>query len=46
MISDKIVIGGTLEALVFAALNDYPVIFVEPKMPHIFENFEELRTMS
>jgi len=40
MISDKIVIGGTLEALVFAALNDYPVIFVEPKMPHIFENFE------
>ena len=40
MNNKQIVIGGTLEALLFAALNDYPIIFVEPKMPHIFEYFE------
>jgi len=37
---DKIVIGSTLPALLFAYLNQYPVFFAKPERPFRFDYFE------
>jgi len=34
---DRIVIGGTLNSLIYAYLNDLPVLFVEVKTPFMFD---------
>jgi len=36
---DEIVVGSSLRALLFAALNDFPVFFTTPEKPHQFEHF-------
>jgi len=38
-VKDKIVIGGSLTALLYAYSNSLPVIFTEPREPFIFDKF-------
>ena len=37
---DEIVVGSSLRALLFSALNDFPVFFTVPEKPHRFEHFD------
>ena len=37
---DEIVVGSSLRALLFAALNDFPVFFTTPEKPIEFDHFD------
>ena len=37
---DQIVVGSSLRALLFAALNDFPVFFTTPEKPRRFDHFD------
>lgn len=39
-IHDKIIIGGTLNALIYSYINNIPIIFNVPKPPYFFEHFQ------
>jgi len=43
---DKIVVGSSLRALLFAAKNDYPVFFSKPEKPHKFDFFPKSANLS
>ncbi len=43
---DKVVVGGDLRSLVFAATHNYPVVFVDPKPPFRFDALEHTPNLS